>query len=248
MRTLVYEARRLAGLRSTWLVLPVTVAAAAALTVMTARHHMGTAPLSPAQAAHRLSAVPPILPLPLAAFGAGLLGALSYGHELRYPALSACLVPLRRRLRLLGAKLLVIAALAAALLVVTVLVDALVLEFVLPGAGGPAAPGIDGFRSGRGPEPVAALWRPLVMTVVAACACVPAAGLLRGAVGGTLVLPLLALLPAVVTAPAAGLLHRGGAWPRMPGGAAALGPLALTGVAGVLLATWVAVQLPRRTM
>ncbi|WP_377269062.1 hypothetical protein [Peterkaempfera sp. SMS 1(5)a] len=247
MRTLVYEGRRLAGLRSTWLVLPATVAAAAALTFLMARHHHGATPLSAAQAAHRLSAVPPFLPLPLAAFGAGVLGALSCGHELRYPALAASLVPVRRRLRLFGAKLLVIGAVAAALVLVTVLVDAAVLEFAAPGVHGRAGFGRLGIEPEHALGLVAALWRPLAMSVAAACACVPAAGLLRSAVGGALMLPPLALLPVAVAAPVAGLLHRGGAWSAMPG-AAAVGPLVLAGVAGVFLATWIAVQLPRRAM
>jgi hypothetical protein len=62
---------------------------------------------------HRLLAAwPELLPLPPAALGAGLLGALAFGEEYRYPALAADRGTVPRRMGLLTAKLGIGAALA----------------------------------------------------------------------------------------------------------------------------------------
>jgi hypothetical protein len=80
---------------------------------------------------HRLlTAWPRELPLPPAALGAGLLGALAFGDEFRHPALAADRGTVPRRLGLLTAKLLVTGAIALILAVLTVGCDAEVLYLV----------------------------------------------------------------------------------------------------------------------
>ncbi|MET7616694.1 ATP-binding cassette domain-containing protein [Streptomyces sp. NPDC005408] len=103
-----YELRRLLGVRTALFVLAAVLVASAVLCVLLGR--TGGTPL-PAV----LAAWPDFLPLPPAAFGAGLLGALSLGEEFRYPALAASRGTVPRRLGLLLAKLAVTAA--AALLI-----------------------------------------------------------------------------------------------------------------------------------
>ncbi|WP_324785123.1 ABC transporter ATP-binding protein [Streptomyces sp. H51] len=74
-----------------------------------------------------LTAWPDELPLPPAALGAGLLGALSFGDEFRHPALAADRGTVPRRLGLLTAKLLVAAATALTLALLTAGCDAAAL-------------------------------------------------------------------------------------------------------------------------
>ncbi|MER8035562.1 ATP-binding cassette domain-containing protein [Streptomyces hydrogenans] len=108
LRPLRYELRRIAGVPSTALVLAGALAVSAVLAVLLGRG--GGTPL-PAV----LAAWPELLPLPPAALGAGLIGALSFGEEYRYPALAAGRGAVPRRLALLLAKLAVSAALALVL-------------------------------------------------------------------------------------------------------------------------------------
>ncbi|MFH9797768.1 ATP-binding cassette domain-containing protein [Streptomyces virginiae] len=77
-----------------------------------------------------LAAWPELLPLPPAALGAGLLGALAFGEEYRYPALAADRGTVPRRLGLLTAKLGVCAALALLLGTLVVTADAAALALV----------------------------------------------------------------------------------------------------------------------
>ncbi|MFB7172671.1 ATP-binding cassette domain-containing protein [Streptomyces sp. NPDC056254] len=77
-----------------------------------------------------LAAWPEVLPLPPAALGAGLLGALAFGEEYRYPALAADRGTVPRRLGLLTAKLGVCAALALLLGALAVTADAAALALV----------------------------------------------------------------------------------------------------------------------
>ncbi|GGQ01924.1 MULTISPECIES: ATP-binding cassette domain-containing protein [Streptomyces] len=77
-----------------------------------------------------LAAWPALLPLPPAALGAGLLGALAFGEEYRYPALAADRGTVPRRLGLLTAKLGVCAALALLLGALVVTADAAALALV----------------------------------------------------------------------------------------------------------------------
>jgi hypothetical protein len=74
--------------------------------------------------ARLLAAWPVQLPLPPAALGAGLLGALSFGDEFRHPALAADRGSVPRRLGLLTAKLLVSALTALTLAILTAGCDA----------------------------------------------------------------------------------------------------------------------------
>ncbi|APU42565.1 ABC transporter ATP-binding protein [Streptomyces sp. TN58] len=77
-----------------------------------------------------LAAWPEVLPLPPAALGAGLLGALAFGEEYRYPALAADRGTVPRRLGLLTAKLGVCAVLALLLGGLAVTADAAALALV----------------------------------------------------------------------------------------------------------------------
>ncbi|WP_306313825.1 ATP-binding cassette domain-containing protein [Streptomyces hydrogenans] len=108
LRPLRYELRRITGVPSTALVLAGALAVSAVLAVLLGRG--GGTPL-PAV----LAAWPDLLPLPPAALGAGLIGALSFGEEYRYPALAAGRGAVPRRLALLLAKLVVSAAVALVL-------------------------------------------------------------------------------------------------------------------------------------
>ncbi|SEK87901.1 hypothetical protein [Streptacidiphilus jiangxiensis] len=133
MHALTYERRRLTGVRSTWLVPVVVLAASATVAALTLRQ--AAAAGSPAADPLRvLTAGLPLLPLPLAALGAGVVGALSAGHEFRHPAPLALLRPLRRRLALLVAKLVVVGAFGALLGAATLLLDAAVLHVADHGA------------------------------------------------------------------------------------------------------------------
>lgn len=78
--------------------------------------------------ARLLAAWPRELPLPPAALGAGLLGALAFGDEFRHPALAADRGTVPRRMGLLTAKLLVSAAAALVLAALTAGCDAAVLR------------------------------------------------------------------------------------------------------------------------
>ncbi|MBK3638502.1 ABC transporter ATP-binding protein, partial [Streptomyces sp. MBT97] len=80
--------------------------------------------------ARLLAAWPAELPLPPAALGAGLLGALAFGDEFRHPALAADRGTVPRRLGVLTAKLLVAALTALALAFLTVGCDAEALYLV----------------------------------------------------------------------------------------------------------------------
>ncbi|WP_320780904.1 ABC transporter ATP-binding protein [Streptomyces sp. CRN 30] len=112
-----YECRRVLGV-GTWLVTAAVVLVVSAVAaVLLAR--VGHTPLP-----RLLAAWPREVPLPPAALGAGLLGALAFGEEFRHPALAADRGTVPRRLGLLGAKLLVSAATALLLAALTVVCDA----------------------------------------------------------------------------------------------------------------------------
>lgn len=123
LRPLRYELRRLFGVRTTALIMAAVVLVSAGLSVVLAR--TGGTPLP-----DLLVAWPDLLPLPPAAFAAGLLGALSFGDEFRYPALAAGRGTVPRRLGLLLAKLAVSAGVASLLALFCVLTDAEVLRLV----------------------------------------------------------------------------------------------------------------------
>ncbi|MFI5680808.1 ABC transporter ATP-binding protein [Streptomyces cellulosae] len=123
LRPLRYELRRAAGIGTGFLTAAAILAASAVTAVLLAR--VGHTPQS-----RLLAAWPRELPLPPAALGAGLLGALAFGDEFRHPALAADRGTVPRRLGLLAAKLLVTAATALLLAFLTVGCDAEVLYLV----------------------------------------------------------------------------------------------------------------------
>ncbi|MER5617017.1 ATP-binding cassette domain-containing protein [Streptomyces sp. NPDC002215] len=123
LHPLRYELRRLLGVRTTALIMAAVLVVSVGLSVLLARN--GHAPLPKV-----LAAWPSLLPLPPAAVGAGLLGALSFGDEFRYPALAAGRGTVPRRLGLLLAKLAVSAGVAVLLALAVVLVSAETLRLV----------------------------------------------------------------------------------------------------------------------
>jgi hypothetical protein len=182
-RPLRYELRRWFGVRTPWM-----IAAAALLGSVFSALLMTRNGSAPASGLRLISGWATQLPLPVAAVGAGALGALSYGQEFRYRALATGYGPEPRTSRLLIAKLatsggaaLLLAALAAA-------ADAAALRLTL--------------GHGRSPDPVAASaatagWATLA--VGCAWAGVLAAGMFRTTALGlaaVLSVPLLAV-PAV---------------------------------------------------
>lgn len=118
-----YEARRLFGVRTTWLTLAASVLVAAVLSAVLAGTGKGVpdspdAVLSPTM--RMLAGWPagPAFVLTPAALAAGILGALAFGQEFRYPALAPARTSVPRRLSLLVAKLTVSALLAFTLCLV----------------------------------------------------------------------------------------------------------------------------------
>jgi ABC-type multidrug transport system ATPase subunit len=123
VRPLGYEVRRAFGVRTPWPAVVTALLCSVLATVFIAR--TGNQHLSPVRL---LSGWAPELPLPAAAIGAGLLGALSYGQEFRYPALAPGHGPEPRSPRLLAAKLAVGAAAALLLAALATLADTAVLH------------------------------------------------------------------------------------------------------------------------
>ncbi|MEV0636454.1 ATP-binding cassette domain-containing protein [Streptomyces sp. NPDC050619] len=123
LRPLRYELRRAAGIGTGFLTGAAVLATSALTAVLLAR--IGHTPQP-----RLLAAWPRELPLPPAALGAGLLGALAFGDEFRHPALAADRGTVPRRLGLLAAKLAVAAATALMLAVLTVGCDAEMLYLV----------------------------------------------------------------------------------------------------------------------
>ncbi|MEU9608407.1 ATP-binding cassette domain-containing protein [Streptomyces sp. NPDC048057] len=132
-RPLRYELHRLLGVRTAALVVGAVLLVSVGLSLMLARSQH--TPLQDAVAAW-----PDVLPLPPAAFGAGLIGALAFGDEYRYPALAAARGTVPRRVGLLLAKLAVTAA-AALLVAVLVAVADLQALRLLYGPDATALPG-----------------------------------------------------------------------------------------------------------
>ncbi|QES47850.1 ABC transporter ATP-binding protein [Streptomyces venezuelae] len=123
LRPVRYELRRVFGTATPVLTAAVVTVVSVVTAVLMAR--AGHAPQ------HRLLAAwPDRVPLPPAAVGAGLLGALAFGEEYRYPALAADRGTVPRRMGLLLAKLGVCAALALLLGALAVTADAAVLRLV----------------------------------------------------------------------------------------------------------------------
>ncbi|GAA2818323.1 hypothetical protein GCM10010441_48450 [Kitasatospora paracochleata] len=272
MRVLAYELRRLRGLRSTWLILAAVLLCDAAVAAVLARQVPDGA-LAVPTAVRSVAAAVPLLPLPIAALGAGALGALSYGHEVRHPGLAASRVAFGRRVGLLVGKSVVIGAVSAALAVVTLLLDAVAVRLALPSSVDPAP----AFRPDVfGSDPAGLLaagapGRPLLafalLVVVGGWAGLLTTSLVRSAAAGLLVL---CALP-VLLEPAVGMILRqaGRYWPawvrellpfqygldwvRGEPGAAAVGPdpvlfAALAAPVLVLLVAAVLAQVRRRAL
>ena len=123
LRPLRYEIRRAAGISTGFLTGAAVLVVSALTAVLLAR-------IGHTSQSRLLAAWPRELPLPPAALGAGLLGALAFGDEFRHPALAADRGTAPRRLGLLAAKLLVAAATALMLAFLTVGCDAEVLYLV----------------------------------------------------------------------------------------------------------------------
>ncbi|MER5792356.1 ATP-binding cassette domain-containing protein [Streptomyces sp. NPDC001980] len=123
LRPLRYELRRAAGIGTGFLTCGAVLLVSALTAVLLAR--VGHTPQ-----ARLFAAWPRELPLPPAALGAGLLGALAFGDEFRHPALASDRGTVPRRLGLLTAKLLVSGATAVLLSFLTLGCDAEVLYLV----------------------------------------------------------------------------------------------------------------------
>ncbi|MEU7371462.1 ABC transporter ATP-binding protein [Streptomyces hygroscopicus] len=173
-----YELRRATGVRTGWLIGVTAIVASLLSSVLLAR-------AGGAGELHRLTGWPVDLPLPPIAIAAGLLGALAFGDEFRYPALAATRDAVPRRMGLLAAKLTVCAVGAVLLsLGVIVLDSAALLLFV----GGNAVP-----LPGDWPELVAGV---LGLTVGSSWAGLLAAGVFRSTALGLatlLAVPVLAV-------------------------------------------------------
>ncbi|MBP2405581.1 putative ABC transporter ATP-binding protein YxlF [Streptomyces netropsis] len=120
---LLYELRRATGVRTGWITGAVSLAASLVTSVLLAR-------TSGTPALRLLTGWPALLPLPPAAFGAGLLGALAFGQEFRYPALAPDQGTVPRRLGLLAAKLAVTAMAALLLAFASLGLDAAALRLL----------------------------------------------------------------------------------------------------------------------
>ncbi|MFI1421409.1 ATP-binding cassette domain-containing protein [Streptomyces sp. NPDC020731] len=176
LRPLRYEIRRATGVGTGFLVGAAVLVVSALTAVLLAR--VGHTPQP-----RLLAAWPRELPLPPAALGAGLLGALAFGDEFRHPALAADRGTVPRRLGLLTAKLLVASVTALVLAVLTVGCDAELLYLVY----------------GREVVEVPADWLPLSagwLGLVTGCACagVLAAGVFRSTTAGLAVVVAVPLL------------------------------------------------------
>ncbi|WRZ90118.1 ATP-binding cassette domain-containing protein [Streptomyces sp. NBC_01007] len=123
LRPLRYELRRAAGVGTGYLTAAAVLITSVLLSVLLAR--IGHTPQP-----RLLAAWPRELPLPPAALGAGLLGAVAFGEEFRHPALAADRGTVPRRLGLLTAKLLVASATALMLAFLTVGCDLEMLYLV----------------------------------------------------------------------------------------------------------------------
>ncbi|WP_327416818.1 ABC transporter ATP-binding protein [Streptomyces sp. NBC_01233] len=123
LRPLRYELLRVFGTATPVLTAALVVAVSVVTALVLAR--AGQTPQN-----RLLAAWPELLPLPPAALGAGLLGALAFGEEYRYPALAADRGTVPRRMGLLTAKLGVCAALALLLGALAVAADAAALALV----------------------------------------------------------------------------------------------------------------------
>lgn len=121
-----YELRRCFGVRTVWPAAGATLAGSLLGTLLLART------VAPSASALRLiSGWAVQLPLPVAAIGAGVIGALSYGQEFRFPALAPGYGPEPRAPRLLAAKLAVSGTVALLLSALAAVLDTAALRLAL---------------------------------------------------------------------------------------------------------------------
>ncbi|MCG0285685.1 ATP-binding cassette domain-containing protein [Streptomyces sp. PSAA01] len=125
-----YELRRTTGVRTGWLIGVAGIVASLLASVLLARAG-GVGEL------HRLTGWPADLPLPPVAIAAGLLGALAFGDEFRFPALAATRDAVPRRLGLLAAKFAVCAAGAVLLSLAVIVLDSAALLLLVGGSAVP---------------------------------------------------------------------------------------------------------------
>ncbi|MCQ8830919.1 ATP-binding cassette domain-containing protein [Streptomyces malaysiensis] len=121
-----YELRRAIGVRTGWLIGVASIVASLLASVLLARAG-ATGEL------HRLTGWPADLPLPPVAIAAGLLGALAFGDEFRYPALAATRDAVPRRIGLLAAKFAICAAGAVLLSLGVIVLDSAALLLLVGG-------------------------------------------------------------------------------------------------------------------
>ncbi|MFD8752162.1 hypothetical protein ACFV0O_14440 [Kitasatospora sp. NPDC059577] len=237
MRVLAYELRRLRGLRSTWLLLAAVLLGDAVVAAVLASQ-TPAGPLAAPAGVRLLTATVPLVPLPFAALAAGVLGALSYGHEVNHPGLPASMVSYPRRVRLLLVKLLVVGPVAALLALASLLLDTVAVHLALPdgvtveawaeptalsarvseAVGGAGLSGLSDLPGAFAPLALvvghgvpAALLAFVLLAVVAAWTGVLTASLTRSAAAGVL---LLCALPPLLESGVALLLRRTGRpWP-----------------------------------
>ncbi|WP_432014406.1 ATP-binding cassette domain-containing protein [Streptomyces cucumeris] len=173
-----YELRRATGVRTGWMIVVASIITSLLASVLLARAGI-TGEL------HRVTGWPVDLPLPPVAIGAGLLGALAFGEEFRYPALAPARDTVPRRLGLLSAKFVVCAAAAIMLSIGVVVLDSAALLLLV---GGDAVP-----LPGDWPELTASL---IGLTVGSGWAGLLAAGVFRSTALGLatlLAVPVLAV-------------------------------------------------------
>ncbi|MFD5387297.1 ATP-binding cassette domain-containing protein [Streptomyces sp. NPDC127074] len=173
-----YELRRSTGVRTGWLIGVAAIVASLLASVLLARAG-GVGEL------HRLTGWPADLPLPPVAIAAGLLGALAFGDEFRFPALAATRDAVPRRLGLLAAKFAVCAAGAVLLSLGVIVLDSAALLLLV---GGNAVP-----LPGDWPELVVGV---LGLTIGSSWAGLLAAGVFRSTALGLatlLAVPILAV-------------------------------------------------------
>ncbi|MGR3935011.1 ATP-binding cassette domain-containing protein [Streptomyces sp. BRA346] len=121
-----YELRRATGVRSSWLIGAAALALSLLASVLLARDG-GAGEL------HRLTGWPTDLPLPPIAIAAGLLGALAFGDEFRYPALAPARDAVPQQIGLLAAKFVVCAVGATLLSLGAIVLDSAALLLLVGG-------------------------------------------------------------------------------------------------------------------
>ena len=173
-----YEFRRLFGVRTPWVVMTVALLGAVVVGALLVRAGAGAGGdgEGPAFGVRLLVGWPSGSPffVPPAALAAGLLGAMAFGQEFRYPALAPAQAPVPRRLGMLLAKLFVTALTAIVLCLVTAVLNAAVLTLLFG-----ADSGVFTLSSGTGRT-----FSPLVQAVAVLAVCVGCAwaGLLAAGV------------------------------------------------------------------